>query len=47
MSLPSLPKIGLGTWMLKPNQAEFSVVQGIKAGYRFVDTAQAYGNEAA
>ena len=40
-----LPKIGLGTWMLKKSAAKFSTVEGIKLGYRHVDTAQAYGNE--
>ncbi|MHA1200042.1 MAG: aldo/keto reductase [Candidatus Heimdallarchaeaceae archaeon] len=40
-----LPKIGLGTWMLKPKEATYSVIEAIKMGYRFVDTAQAYFNE--
>ena len=42
-----LPPIGLGTWMLKPRNAEYSVFEGLKMGYTFVDTAQAYENEAA
>ncbi|TFH30770.1 MAG: aldo/keto reductase, partial [Promethearchaeota archaeon] len=42
-----LPPIGLGTWMLKPQKAEHSVFEGLKMGYRFVDTAQTYGNETA
>jgi len=41
----NLPKIGLGTWELKPQQAEFSVKKGIEIGYRFIDTAKAYKNE--
>ncbi|MBY9000663.1 MAG: aldo/keto reductase, partial [Candidatus Heimdallarchaeota archaeon] len=41
----NLPKIGLGTWMLKPKAAKYSTIEGIKIGYTFVDTAQAYGNE--
>lgn len=45
MSVMKLPKIGLGTWMLKPQDARFSTIQAIKLGYRFVDTAQAYRNE--
>jgi len=40
-----LPKIGLGTWMLKPNEATYSVIEAIKMGYRYIDTAQAYFNE--
>ncbi|MHA1340191.1 MAG: aldo/keto reductase [Promethearchaeota archaeon] len=43
--LKELPKIGLGTWKLKPEQAEFSVKKAIEIGYRFIDTAQAYKNE--
>ena len=46
MTIKELPKIGLGTWKLKPKQATFSVIEAIKIGYRFIDTAQAYGNEA-
>jgi 2,5-diketo-D-gluconate reductase B len=40
-----LPKMGLGTWQLSPEQAEFSVKKGIEIGYRLIDTAQAYKNE--
>ena len=39
------PPIGLGTWMLKKNKAKFSTVEGIKLGFKHIDTAQAYGNE--
>ncbi|MHA1551307.1 MAG: aldo/keto reductase [Candidatus Heimdallarchaeaceae archaeon] len=46
MSEIKLPKIGLGTWMLKPKDATFSTIEAIKMGYGFVDTAQAYRNEA-
>ncbi|MBY9000671.1 MAG: aldo/keto reductase [Candidatus Heimdallarchaeota archaeon] len=46
MSEIKLPNIGLGTWMLKPKDATFSTIEAIKMGYRFVDTAQAYRNEA-
>ena len=45
MSELKLPKIGLGTWMLKPKDATFSTIEAIKMGYRFVDTAQVYLNE--
>ncbi len=40
-----LPKIGLGTWVLKPYEARYSTIQALKMGYRFIDTAQAYRNE--
>ncbi|MCG3227689.1 MAG: aldo/keto reductase [Candidatus Heimdallarchaeota archaeon] len=46
MSELILPKIGLGTWMLKKSAAKFSTIEGIKLGYRHIDTAQGYGNEA-
>ena len=45
MSEIKLPKIGFGTWMLKPYEARYSTIQAIKLGYRFIDTAQAYRNE--
>lgn len=45
MSEMKLPKIGLGTWVLKPYEARYSTIQAIKLGYRFVDTAQSYRNE--
>jgi 2,5-diketo-D-gluconate reductase B len=40
-----LPKLGLGTWKLKPYEARYSTIQAIKMGYRHIDTAKAYGNE--
>ena len=45
MSEIKFPKIGLGTWMLKPKDAAFSTIEAIIMGYKFVDTAQAYRNE--
>ena len=39
MPLQSLPKVGLGTWMLKRTAAKFSTLEGIKLGYRHIDTA--------
>jgi diketogulonate reductase-like aldo/keto reductase len=41
-----IPKIGLGTWMVEDEDAEQVVASAIKAGYRHIDTAQAYENEA-
>jgi len=40
-----IPSIGLGTWLIPDNEAAESVRQAIKAGYRHIDTAQAYDNE--
>ena len=40
-----MPKLGIGTFMLTPDQAEESVYNALKAGYRLIDTANAYVNE--
>jgi 2,5-diketo-D-gluconate reductase B len=42
-----LPKIGLGTWELKPDQCKIAVLNAIKVGYRLIDTAASYNNEQA
>lgn len=41
------PVIGIGTFMLSPADAENSVREALKMGYRLVDTANAYVNERA
>lgn len=41
-----IPAIGLGTWQSKPNEVTTAVEAALKAGYRHIDTAAAYGNEA-
>lgn len=41
-----LPIIGLGTWKLRGYQAEAAVAAALSAGYRHIDTATMYGNEA-
>lgn len=41
-----IPKLGFGTWKLKGEDATGAVETALKTGYRHVDTAQAYGNEA-
>ena len=43
----SIPSIGIGTFMLKPNDAENSVYEALNIGYRLIDTANAYVNERA
>lgn len=40
-----MPMEGIGTFLLKSAEAEESVYQALKAGYRLVDTANAYMNE--
>lgn len=41
-----IPKLGLGTWFIPDDQAAEAVRQAASIGYRYIDTAQAYGNEA-
>lgn len=40
-----IPKLGLGTWFIDDGKASGAVRAAIEAGYRNIDTAQAYGNE--
>src|SRR5690606_28795259 len=42
----TIPVFGLGTFRLKGQQAVDSVRMGLELGYRHIDTAQIYGNEA-
>ncbi len=41
-----IPKLGLGTWFIKDGDAAQAVRDAVDLGYRHIDTAQAYGNEA-
>lgn len=42
-----MPMAGIGTFLLSPNEAETSVISALQAGYRLIDTANAYMNEKA
>jgi 2,5-diketo-D-gluconate reductase B len=42
----AIPRIGLGTWQLDGRAAEDGVRDALEIGYRHIDTARAYGNEA-
>lgn len=42
----SIPQIGVGTWTLTGQVATQNVRMALEAGFRHVDTAQAYSNEA-
>jgi len=41
-----IPKFALGTWLMENEEAKTAVRAAIEAGYRHIDTAGAYGNEA-
>lgn len=40
-----MPQLGYGVYQTPPEQTEECVLNAIKAGYRSIDTAQAYNNE--
>lgn len=42
----AIPKLGLGTWLIENDKAAEAVRSAVQAGYRHIDTAQAYQNEA-
>jgi diketogulonate reductase-like aldo/keto reductase len=42
-----VPSLGIGTFMISPEDTEKSVYAALKSGYRMVDTANAYMNEEA
>jgi diketogulonate reductase-like aldo/keto reductase len=42
----SMPALGMGTWQMRGEGAVAAVRQAIDLGYRHIDTAQMYGNEA-
>ena len=42
----SIPQLGFGVFQIPPEDTFEVVTQAIKVGYRHIDTAKAYGNEA-
>ena len=42
-----MPMVGIGTLLMTPDEAEASVRSALEAGYRLIDTANAYVNEKA
>ena len=46
LSRSQMPRVGLGTGPLRGDDAVTTVAEALYAGYRLVDTAFAYGNEA-
>jgi 2,5-diketo-D-gluconate reductase A len=43
----TLPLLGFGTWQLEPEDARRMVAEALRIGYRHIDTAWIYKNEAA
>jgi 2,5-diketo-D-gluconate reductase A len=41
-----IPQLGIGTWQVEDNAAEQQIRTAIDVGYRLIDTAKLYGNEA-
>jgi diketogulonate reductase-like aldo/keto reductase len=41
----TIPRLGLGTWMIDDTRVTDAVRQAVSIGYRHIDTAQAYQNE--
>ena len=40
-----IPMVGFGTYLINNEETKKYVLSAIRAGYRHIDTAQAYGNE--
>ena len=41
-----IPQLGFGVFLIPPAQTEAAVTRALQAGYRHIDTAEMYGNEA-
>jgi 2,5-diketo-D-gluconate reductase A len=41
-----IPQLGFGVFLIPPAQTEAAVTHALQAGYRHIDTAELYGNEA-
>ncbi|MBP0443166.1 aldo/keto reductase [Roseomonas sp. SSH11] len=44
--LLSIPRLGLGTWRLSGAEGQAAIESALSLGYRALDTAEMYGNEA-
>ncbi|MBC9926554.1 MULTISPECIES: aldo/keto reductase [unclassified Leucobacter] len=43
---PPIPQLGLGVFLVDPGETERNVSEALEVGYRHIDTAAIYGNEA-
>ena len=41
----TIPQLGFGVFLVKPEDTFAAVSNALKAGYRHIDTAEMYGNE--
>ena len=41
-----IPQLGLGVFLVDPGETERNVSEALETGYRHIDTAAIYGNEA-
>lgn len=42
----TIPRLGLGTWPMDDEETRMAVLEALRLGYRLIDTAARYGNEA-
>ena len=42
----AIPQLGFGVFLVPPEETQRTVEQALEVGYRHIDTAQMYGNEA-
>ncbi|WP_154795429.1 aldo/keto reductase [Occultella kanbiaonis] len=42
----TIPQLGFGVWQVPDDEAHTAVAEALRVGYRLIDTAAAYGNEA-
>ena len=43
----TIPALGIGTFLMEPDDAQAAVTSALQSGYELVDTANAYLNEKA
>src|SRR4051794_24181914 len=46
LPLGTMPLLGFGTWQIRGQEATIATAAALEVGYRHIDTATVYGNEA-